>query len=725
MHNVHTIYWDRAHAALCNILAPPCPTDRKLRSVTQWRRAPWGIRVLDKDAPILGLSKGRCIPQLVLREKLLRRAPRNSTAYAVPPEFNMFCRPSRARSQSISEFEQEPAGTHELAMLEMVQEICAAEWESEYPKPASILRQNGEWLIKFHNHSQDRNPSTIVLGPYRKLELAGKHSYTRDFFLPDQMTAQELGDHVYACCGRTFPTLPPPQVPGKRTQVALSTDPPQSWLTAMADSLSRDIDPLKPHNELIHIYRQRFATIISDIRVFSNDCVIKSVEGFGKTTQHFGFIASESFDDAVQYYPNLVAGSPPGDSYNGNERTIRRFGCFAFRSHDQACQKAAECRKAGHKAVVVQSFRRLYETTCSELGNDPLPAYYFHDASPRGILAVIKGEQPDVFERLKEIRAHLWDNGSFDAATTTVFTTHALVRSWRYGRMTRTWYHPGFDSDHECDHLRDQFALGKVVFDELELDEFLHILPVSIYELLNQQQEQHPGWRNIPRFERYSIFSELRATHEPPAGMDFEEFNELMRLELSEFRPVDVDYDAIPFGNDNTPKGIYRREHGKRFYIGIQEWPLTSNIHFTFLTTEHLMTEILMAIYRKHYSSYNPLLRLDLDHVPGIYPISVPLYIDRRAAADRSNPKVSKLAREIVTADSNAIVISNGVEDQVERVITFQKAKGQNDLKTKNIFVILTNLAPEQYARLNVVGQWLNIPDIIPMYYEDQINQAV
>ena len=49
----------------------------------------------------------------------------------------MFYRPSRARSQSISEFEQEPLGTHELAMLEMVQEICAAEWESEYPKPAN------------------------------------------------------------------------------------------------------------------------------------------------------------------------------------------------------------------------------------------------------------------------------------------------------------------------------------------------------------------------------------------------------------------------------------------------------------------------------------------------------------------------------------------------------------------------------------------------------------
>jgi hypothetical protein len=46
-------------------------------------------------------------------------------------------------------------------------------------------------------------------------------------------------------------------------------------------------------------------------------------------------------------------------------------------------------------------------------------------------------------------------------------------------------------------------------------------------------------------------------------------------------------------------------------------------------------------------------------------------------------------------------------------------------LQTNNIFVILTNLSPAQYAKLKVVKQWLHIPDIIPLYYEDQINQAV
>ena len=136
------------------------------------------------------------------------------------------------------------------------------------------------------------------------------------------------------------------------------------------------------------------------------------------------------------------------------------------------------------------------------------------------------------------------------------------------------------------------------------------------------------------------------------------------------------------------------------------------------------------AIYNKYHEKsgfgYNPVLRLDLDDVPGIYPVQVPLYIDALATADRKSPKVSELAREIVSADSNAVVISNGGDDEVERVITFQKVKGQNGLQNKKyIFVILNNLSPAQYAKLNVVGQWLNIPDIIALYYEDQINQAV
>ena len=51
--------------------------------------------------------------------------------------------------------------------------------------------------------------------------------------------------------------------------------------------------------------------------------------------------------------------------------------------------------------------------------------------------------------------------------------------------------------------------------------------------------------------------------------------------------------------------------------------------------------------------------------------------------------------------------------------------KGVNGLETNDIYIVVTCLSPAKYAELNVIGQWLEIPNIIQNYYQDQINQAV
>jgi hypothetical protein len=61
----------------------------------------------------------------------------------------------------------------------------------------------------------------------------------------------------------------------------------------------------------------------------------------------------------------------------------------------------------------------------------------------------------------------------------------------------------------------------------------------------------------------------------------------------------------------------------------------------------------------------------------------------------------------------------------VEPVLTFQRMKGQNGFADKDISIILTCLNPEKFAELNVIGQWLGIPDVIDRHYDDQLNQAV
>src|SRR5215204_4772759 len=170
-------------------------------------------------------------------------------------------------------------------------------------------------------------------------------------------------------------------------------------------------------------------------------------------------------------------------------------------------------------------------------------------------------------------------------------------------------------------------------------------------------------------------------------------------------------------------KGIYRPKHGAKFYLGPKDWlGMSRSTHLTIITTESLMCEIADKAIRKGRKQIAG--RLNLTNLPGIYPIKVPAVFETRAAADRpgEKEKVSALVEEILDSNQNAIVIADGVSDRVkaERGYTFQGAKGVNDLEHKDVYIVVRNLHPDAYAQLNVLGQWLNRPDVIDLHYADQ-----
>jgi hypothetical protein len=51
--------------------------------------------------------------------------------------------------------------------------------------------------------------------------------------------------------------------------------------------------------------------------------------------------------------------------------------------------------------------------------------------------------------------------------------------------------------------------------------------------------------------------------------------------------------------------------------------------------------------------------------------------------------------------------------------------KGLNGLEDTDVYIILTCIAPEKFAELNVIGQRLGNDEIVEDFYQDQINQAV
>ena len=283
-----------------------------------------------------------------------------------------------------------------------------------------------------------------------------------------------------------------------------------------------------------------------------------------------------------------------------------------------------------------------------------------------------------------------------------------------------------------------------MVFDDPEALDFIHLLPEALYVFVRNTQAQYRGWRNIKRPRRRDVFDALKADIPGTLINSFEDFDELMRLDLERLRPYAVDYETIPFGRDNpNADGIYRPRDGDRYFLGVKRWLFEMQARPIFLTTETVVAnaiekaigEVFAEVIKRPSPgerndegrnwSRRPLFRLALDDVPGVYPIHVPLFLDARARADRKEGRqgVSALATEIAAADPNAAIISDGVSG-VPNVYTFQSMKGLNGLERKNLYIILTWLAPDKYAELNVLGQWLGCGRVIEQHYQDQINQA-
>ena len=200
----HEEYWDHVNSVFVETVGP-AKFDRKLRSVVQWRRTPWAIHTLDKPFEALGLSVGARVPQIVIHENIRDRAAKNAKSFFVPPSFSSFHPTARKRSANVHPNVQVVNDNCDVnEMLCDLQDQCREEW-GEYPRPVKIHIQNGEWIFHFKNHEADEKPSTIVCGCYRKLDINGRNAFQRDFFLPDGLSPQEMGNYLAQKYGAPLP----------------------------------------------------------------------------------------------------------------------------------------------------------------------------------------------------------------------------------------------------------------------------------------------------------------------------------------------------------------------------------------------------------------------------------------------------------------------------------------------------------------------------------------
>jgi hypothetical protein len=627
MDGVHQICWDRANEVMHSILNPSMTADQSLRKYTQFRRTPWGIRKLKEPSEILGTPAGTLVPQLVISEKIrVNRAAKGSSEFLVAPDYSNFRR-SKLRDSTRRMDNARQDITDADVGVEIINELasmCQLEWGSEYPKPVSMEQEKGEWVIRFRNHSGDTNPSTVAKGDYCTLYLCGAGAPAGKFRLPNSLTAQELGDHL----ARRFGLIRPSgqssysanneakQTPFQRLKITAG----MPFMQTYEEQKKRSFPHVSTRavSELRDLYRNKLAVSCAEVRLFDRDHIILSVEGIGKTHAHFPLMAEEAMDTALA----------------SHDRT-QRFYAFAFRSLNGATEKALEYSDQGRKGLVLKPFWEHYADICIKLDYKRIEKEHFEEVSDIiRVLGRIKAEQPAAFLELELLRKSFWTNSDkeqlFNGATM-LFTTHATVMTWNQTHLNRIWHHPRFDPNEagqDLIELRKEFSIERVVFDEPEPDEFVDVLSASMFNHLSDIQKDK--WHGLPISKQREVFELLVKTGKLPEPITFEDYDQLRRLDLGCLQQVKVDFDGARFGRENSPDSIYRRLHGEAFYLGPKQWPFSSSTKWTFLTTERWVTEVIAAVYKKQKKR---LIRLDLDNLPGIYPVHVPVAINRMAKA--------------------------------------------------------------------------------------------
>jgi hypothetical protein len=567
---VHDEYWDHVNSVFSETVgtAKFC---KALRSVLQWRRTPWAIRTLDEAFEPLGLPVGARVPQIVIHENIRGKAAKNAKSFFVLPSFSSFHPTGPKRSARVRPNGQVVNDNSDVdEMLRDLQDRCRMEW-GEYPRPVRIHNQNGEWIFHFKNHEADAKPSTVVCGGYRKLQLYGRHDFQREFFLPDDLSAQEMGNYLAQKYGRVLPAgsnsgnSPTPNsaeiVPLKGFQAYLARRKrwkpgivgyEEMWSATFAEPIIED------KNELKSKYRCNLETRFADARSFCAPrqtrpyglpMLIRSGEGIGKSSVVRGILWGEALD------------------------AMSRFVAFAYRSRKQAKQKADEFSEHGFPTVVIIPLWERLNESCMKCDVEPPDREEFESQLDSRKLCEILSEiwawNPQVYAELERRRKAIWSEYPF-SVTTLIAMTHKAAQLWPSNANMRAWHHPHFDpdgDDAQVDVLSKAFDLLSLVFDDPEVDDFVDTIPDQLYIRLQALQQANPNWRNIPRREREGIYHKVRSKL---PFKSFYEFNAHMRIDLDGLTPYKVDFDRYPYGQDNpqAKQKLYMDEAGQTFYIG-------------------------------------------------------------------------------------------------------------------------------------------------------------
>ncbi|MBO9406182.1 hypothetical protein J7399_01985 [Shimia sp. R9_1] len=714
--------WDNLESTIREATGIEGKFDQSLRYLHQKRRLPWGLRVAE-TGNAQGFKGGDLIPQVVLEERMRKTSAKGAQGYFLSAtEANAM--PVAQVSKSSSDRRCAPLYVDEL--LPALTAYLREGWGAEYPKPATITEETNGLTVWFYNSPADQNPSSFIEEDYRSMLWRGRDCPAGEKHKPLPDTSFTLGEllielqaEIDAKNGNSI---------ANRQRQGRKRFAPTTQLFA---------------NCLLSTAPKHYRSAMSILAWAASESfprnMIVSAEGGGKTTAAIRDAGKFRLDDMLTNHfsgKGLVAPDNGfqvvcASSYKQAEEHYEAYLEWWRQQTDHASIDLPA-------PVLIRSFSEHYKRHCAQHKIDSISHAQALRMGFNSQVEAVASQQSAVFNALSELRDASWKvpgkNGNticgFQYSTSVIlFTSHDMAQNFNQPSVSKAWLHPDFDHTalQDSGQWRDlalQFRLYRVIHDEVSLNDLVDVASakdVTTAEEFRQLVKVRSGadWSKVNQSQRYQIFSEHGSDASKALG--FHELCRIIDIGFTLDDEVRVDFDANPFGINNSDDAMYRSTNGSTYYVKARNWWTTQRARVLFTTTEALVAQVAHRINKSDRTHWVPDIRVHrLDRDEFTTSDSIRLRRDRRA----SKANIDELVRDRLRGDKD-FVITDMSSDHGSSVSTHVSARGRNDLQEANICTVLTFFAKDEYCRLNVIAQKFGIEDVYREFYRDRLNQAV
>ncbi|MFZ4165272.1 hypothetical protein [Brevundimonas sp. NPDC058933] len=677
-------HWTKLYPIVTGILNPGIDPDMGMNQPEKFRRLPGGTRTLEKTSAI-GIPARSHVPQLVMWEKWLDRAPNGSQASFWDRTLFIESKPHVAKARSgkaVTALASLNLNSPELTFCgERLRDVFNG--ETVWPRfdHWTVNDQTGELRAKFTNDFTDLTPDSYMDLDWKSVSMVG--------------TGRGLSN---------------------RSEVTLSK--------TLGEMIVDWLDEYQAiHGRVRTEAEQRFAEQVTDGASGARE-IARILLGAVRDEELAFVCAPEGVSKTTSLFKNhqriagwLKASEQP-------EGVMYAFGDYK-NAQEKADEFNARANSNLYHAVVLRSFDRTYKDVCQSLGVTPMSltdaAYY---GAPN-LWTAIEQYQPTVIAEFARLHDAMWT--AVGNRQPVFFTVHAVASKWAMTSPSRLMWAPSFwtgQRDGEHTRLcRSEMVLGLLIHDEVKADNLVAAYPKSLVDWVKAMTDSNVAvWHNdnSTAVARYNDFHAFQNANGGPflngvqTKITFEQATDVyMTANFTDWEIVTTkdsgEYDA------GSEKSIYGDRIGKEWCLRERRWPLDTAKRTVILTTEAVPLKIAK---RLNDTGVIPWTIYDLD-TPRITRDTVETYPKKAVTSNG----LMKLCAGWRAANPTHFIVSNKVS-AIPDTMTHAAARGSNKLMGETICQTMTYCSPDEFEYLEALNAWCETDDLIRHRHIDEFNQT-